>query len=201
LPKNANATHQIEKSQYFVVGCFGWISSAKRPKQVVRAFYEFRKFLSEQDQKRVELKFVGQLAEKHQDPQATSRKLGISQSVRVTGYVSKDRFLEEIRSTNLVVNLRFPSCGETSGTLSNSADFCKPTITSKYQAFAEVESRYRARISADAELEDIIHAMMQEFTIWKTQPADSNEAPKGSETSLHPPIQEVLLDAISQEFL
>lgn len=97
----------------FVVGSFGYITPSRRIGAVLRAFRRLRKALPSAryllvGEARVSASFdLGGTLGRHQ----------AKDWVRVTGFVDKETFLEYLSICDLCVNLRYPSAGETSGSL------------------------------------------------------------------------------------
>jgi glycosyltransferase involved in cell wall biosynthesis len=119
-------------------GVFGWVSKPKRIDSVIRAFAAALQTISHQERDFVELFVVGALPNNREhDPLGLSSSLGVSDRVKFFDYVPLTHFDELIDSCDLVFNLRFPSCGESSGTLERAVSAGVPIITSEYQAFAE----------------------------------------------------------------
>jgi len=182
------------QSEKFVVGCFGWIARSKRPRQVMTAFAEFVNTLPLDEQSCVELKFVGQLAEKSLSPIKIATSLKMTPLVRHLGYVPADVFRQEVASTNLILNLRYPSCGETSGTLFHAIEAGGRVILSDYQSFSEEPAVYHVSIDPDEEKNQIVDALKKEFRLWKigaNQKQDDMKALAKKSASL------VCLDVIS----
>lgn len=109
-----------------VIGFFGFLTSAKRAEVVLEAF----RIAREQDP-RLTLLVVGEPAP-NIDP-ATLEGEGIV----TTGYVGDDDFPRYYAVADRLVNLRYPSAGETSGTLIRAFDAGKPVAVSDYAQFAE----------------------------------------------------------------
>jgi glycosyltransferase involved in cell wall biosynthesis len=62
----------------------------------------------------------------------------LCEHVRVTGYVSEDEYESYMRCANLVVNLRYPSMGETSIALLRAMSLGKPCIVTNHAWFSEL---------------------------------------------------------------
>ena len=105
-----------------VIGIFGFLTSAKRAEVVLEAFRRA-------DDPRLALLIVGEPAPNIELP----RGVGIV----TTGYVSDDEFPEYYAAADRLVNLRYPSAGESSGTLIRALDAGKPVAVSDYAQFAE----------------------------------------------------------------
>src|SRR6185503_12035944 len=61
-----------------------------------------------------------------------------SEGIVTTGYVADDDFPAYYAVADRFVNLRYPSAGETSGTLIRAFDAGKPVAVSNYAQFAEL---------------------------------------------------------------
>jgi glycosyltransferase involved in cell wall biosynthesis len=73
---------------------------------------------------------------------------GILERVKVSGYIEgMDRFIEYIELSDIVINLRFPSAGETSGTMIRSMAQGKPVITYDLPTLIDIPEDALARIS------------------------------------------------------
>jgi glycosyltransferase involved in cell wall biosynthesis len=110
-----------------VIGLFGFLTSAKRAEIVLEAFREARA----QDD-RLALLIVGEPAP-NIDVAAVS-----TAGVVLTGYVADADFPAYYAAADRLVNLRYPSAGETSGTLIRAFDAGKPVAVSDYAQFAEL---------------------------------------------------------------
>lgn len=109
-----------------VIGLFGFLTSAKRGKVVLEAFREARK-----RNPSLTLLIVGEPA-----PDIDVPALG-GPGVIVTGYVADAEFPALYAAADRLVNLRYPSAGESSGTLIRALDAGKPVAVSAYAQFAE----------------------------------------------------------------
>lgn len=109
-----------------VVGFFGFLTSAKRAEVVLEAFRVAR----DRDPRLV-LLIVGEPA-----PNIDVARIA-REGVIATGYVPDDEFASYYAIADRLVNLRYPSAGETSGTLIRAFDAGKPVAVSDYAQFAE----------------------------------------------------------------
>jgi len=113
-------------SDHRVIGLFGFLTSAKRAEVVLAAFAEARG----RDQK-LRLLIVGEPA-----PNVDVDALA-GDGITFTGYVPDDEFAAYFGAVDRLVNLRYPSAGETSGTLIRAFEAGKPVAVSDYAQFAE----------------------------------------------------------------
>jgi glycosyltransferase involved in cell wall biosynthesis len=109
-----------------VVGLFGFLTSAKRSEVVLAAFAQARARES-----RLRLLVVGEAA-----PNVDIDALR-GDGITFTGYVEDAEFAAYFAAVDRLVNLRYPSAGETSGTLIRAFEAGKPVAVSDYAQFAE----------------------------------------------------------------
>ena len=110
-----------------VIGFFGFLTSAKRAEVVLEAFR-----IAREKQPRLALLIVGEPA-----PNIDVEQLR-GDGIVTTGYVADDEFPRYYAIADRFVNLRYPSAGETSGTLIRALDAGKPVAVSDYAQFAEL---------------------------------------------------------------
>ena len=110
-----------------VIGLFGFLTSAKRSEVVLEAFARARAADS-----RLQLLVVGEPA-----PNIDAAGLA-ADGVTFTGYVADEDFRDYYAAVDRLVNLRYPTAGETSGTLIRAFDAGKPVAVSDYAQFAEL---------------------------------------------------------------
>jgi len=109
-----------------VIGLFGFLTSAKRAEVVLAAFPNARS----RDAK-LRLLIVGEPA-----PNVDVDALR-GDGITFTGYVPDEEFAAYFAAVDRLVNLRYPSAGETSGTLIRAFEAGKPVAVSDYAQFAE----------------------------------------------------------------
>ncbi|HEV7765778.1 MAG TPA: glycosyltransferase family 4 protein [Thermoanaerobaculia bacterium] len=109
-----------------VIGLFGFLTSAKRAEVVLEAFNVARASVPN-----LALLIVGEPAP-NIDVNLLQRD-----GIVMTGYVADDEFPAYYAIADRFVNLRYPSAGETSGTLIRAFDAGKPVAVSNYAQFAE----------------------------------------------------------------
>jgi glycosyltransferase involved in cell wall biosynthesis len=109
-----------------VIGLFGFLTSAKRAEVVLAAFASARG-----RERQLRLLVVGEPA-----PNVDVDALH-GDGITFTGYVADDEFAAYFAAVDRLVNLRYPSAGETSGTLIRAFEAGKPVAVSDYAQFAE----------------------------------------------------------------
>lgn len=106
-----------------VIGVFGFLTSAKRAEVVLEAFRRA-------NDSRLALLIVGE--------PAPNLELPRGQGIVTTGYVADEDFPAYYAAADRLVNLRYPTAGETSGTLIRAFDAGKAVAVSDYAQFAEL---------------------------------------------------------------
>jgi glycosyltransferase involved in cell wall biosynthesis len=118
-----------------VIGFFGFLTSAKRAEVVLEAFHAARR-----RDPRLVLLIVGEPA-----PNIDAASLR-GDGVVTTGYVADEDFAKYYSVADRFVNLRYPTAGETSGTLIRALDSGKPVAVSDYAQFAELPDQCVCKI-------------------------------------------------------
>ena len=124
-----------------VIGLFGFLTSAKRAEVVLEAFAKARQQYS------VRLLVVGERA-----PNIDVAAFA-ADGVTFTGFVPDEEFPAYFAAVDRLVNLRYPSAGETSGTLIRALEAGKPVAVSDYAQFAELPDDCVVKIPFDGEVE------------------------------------------------
>ncbi len=118
--------------QHQVLGMFGFVTASKRPEVVFEAFASALR-----RDPRLRLLVVGQPAPNCDLPAIFSR-FGLDDSmVHTTGYVAEEEFDGYLAATDRVVNLRYPTAGETSGALLRIFAAGRPVAVSGLAQFLE----------------------------------------------------------------
>ncbi|MGZ4808785.1 MAG: glycosyltransferase, partial [Thermoanaerobaculia bacterium] len=145
-----------------VIGLFGFVTSAKRGEVVLEAFVRARRTNAG-----LRLLIVGECA-----PNISPADLE-HDGVVVTGYVPDDEFSSYYAVADRLVNLRYPTAGETSGTLIRALDSGKPVAVSDYGPFAELPGDCVVRIPLG---EGEVHALTEFFLADLPSPAAAQRA-------------------------
>jgi len=138
------------KREHRVIGFFGFLTSAKRAEVVLEAF----RIARERDP-RLELLIVGEPAPNIALPEG--------EGITTTGYVADEDFPKYYAAADRLVNLRYPSAGETSGTLIRALDAGKPVAVSDYAQFAELPDEIAVKIPFDREVEALADFFLRDI--------------------------------------
>jgi len=133
-------------SNKITIGCFGDVVPNKRLKTIIKAF---SKILNNTTTKNTKLIIVGNNSNKEYFKKLKQliNKLKIEQNIEFTGYVSEKKYNSILESTDICINLRYPSVGETSLCLLNILAYSKPCIVTKTGWYAELPDDVVIKIS------------------------------------------------------
>ncbi len=88
-------------------------------------------------------------------------EMGLGDRVRITGYTTEKDFFRYLKASDVIVNLRFPTAGETSGTLIRSLGAGKPVIVTDFGQFAELPDDVCLKVSAGPDEEKELYAKLR----------------------------------------
>ncbi|HMB53613.1 MAG TPA: glycosyltransferase family 4 protein, partial [Thermoanaerobaculia bacterium] len=164
----------------FLVGTFGYQNRSKRLDSLLAAFAVLRDRHPE-----ARLAVVGGV-----DP-----KLGLEEGsleagdgVDLVGRVDDlDRFLDWMRAVDVAVNLRWPSGGETSGTVIRLLGLGKPLVVTDAGSFAEIPAGCAARVPADESERERLAALLVAFADDPVLARDLGDAGRDFAHTAHAP--------------
>lgn len=116
----------------FLISTFGFINILKRVPTILEAI----KILVEEGYP-VQFFIGGLLIEPSLKIEEQIQSLGLSNNVIISGYLNDEEFDRCIRMSDIILNLRYPSLGESSGALMKALSYGKACLVSNYQQFAE----------------------------------------------------------------
>jgi glycosyltransferase involved in cell wall biosynthesis/SAM-dependent methyltransferase len=137
-----------------LIGIFGFLKPYKRIAESLRAF---RRLVRLVPQARMIL-----VGEPHAEfPLATMiRTMGLSANVRVLGFAPIEDFVGYLGACDIVLNLRYPTVGESSGTLLRSLGLGKAVMVSDVGSFQEFPEDVCLKVPVGAGEEDLIFEYM-----------------------------------------
>ena len=127
-----------------LVGCFGHLNMNKRIPQLLEAFALLRG-----RRPGARLLLVGEATERF-DLDRRVERLGLGPDVLIReSYVSEDRFWSLMAACDVLVNLRSPTMGETSGSVIRGLSLGKPMLVSDLGWFAELPDGVALKVPVD----------------------------------------------------
>ncbi len=133
-----------------LVGTFGFLKPYKRIAESLRAFRRLVRVVPD-----AKMILVG---EPHPEFALGSliRSLGLEPHVRVLGFTPIDDFMGYLDACDVVLNLRYPTVGESSGTLLRALGLGKSVLVSDVGSFREYPDDVVLKVPVDAHEEDLI---------------------------------------------
>lgn len=133
-----------------LIGIFGFLKPYKRIAESLRAFRRLVRLAPN-----VKMILVG---EPHPEfpVEQMIRSMGLSANVRVLGFVPIEEFVGYISACDIILNLRFPTVGESSGTLLRSLGLGKAVMVSNIGSFAEFPDDVCLKVPVGAGEEELI---------------------------------------------
>lgn len=132
-----------------LVGVFGHLKPYKRIKEALRAF---RRVVKELPEARMIL--VG-------EPHPEVRLDSLPPSVRVIGYAEIDEFVGYMAACDIVLNLRFPTVGESSGSLLRAMGLGKAVLVSDLGSFSEFPDDAVLKVPVDGREDEILYEYLR----------------------------------------
>src|SRR5450432_4325786 len=141
-----------------LVGIFGFLKPYKRIAESLRAFRRLVRLVPN-----ARMILVG---EQHPEfpVEPMIRSLGLSANVRVLGFAPIEDFVGYLGACDIVLNLHFPTVGESSGTLLRSLGLGKAVLVSDVGSFAEYPDEICLKVPVDATEEDTLFEYLNLLT-------------------------------------
>jgi glycosyltransferase involved in cell wall biosynthesis/SAM-dependent methyltransferase len=133
-----------------LVGVFGYLKPYKRIAESLRAFRRLVRLVPN-----ARMILVG---EPHPEfpIEPMIRSMGLSGHVRILGFAPIEDFVGYLGACDIVLNLRYPTVGESSGTLLRSLGLGKAVLVSNIGSFAEFPEDVCLKVPVGAGEEDLI---------------------------------------------
>ena len=140
-----------------LIGIFGFLKPYKRIAESLRAFRRLHRIAP-----KARLILAGEV---HPDLPLASmiRSLDLTDAVRVTGYVAADEFIGSMAACDIILNLRFPTVGENSGTLMRALGLGRPVLVSDVGSFRELPEDICMKVPVGKGEEDCIFEYLNLF--------------------------------------
>jgi len=139
----------------WVIATFGFVTQSKRIPAVLAAFKRLLAVVPN-----AMFLIVGEDHWKWSvAPLIEEMKLG--DKVRLTGYTTERDFFRYLKAVDVIVNLRFPTAGETSGTLIRALGAGKPVIVTDFGQFGELPDDICLKVTAGPGEEKELYARLR----------------------------------------
>jgi glycosyltransferase involved in cell wall biosynthesis/SAM-dependent methyltransferase len=134
-----------------LIGIFGFLKPYKRIAESLRAFRRLVRVVPD-----ARMILVGE-AHPELPLESMITSLGLSASVRHIGFAPIEDFNGYLSACDLVLNLRYPTVGESSGTLLRALGMGRAVIVSNVGSFAEYPDEICLKVPVDATEEDYLY--------------------------------------------
>ncbi len=136
------------RPEVYHISVFGFLGPNRRLTVLLRALASF----AQRDH--FQLDIYGTIESEEKIHQLVAR-LGLSDLVTLHGFVGEDRLDEALRRTDLVVNLRYPSMGEASGSQLHLWQYALPALVTRTAWYETLPENTVAFVRPEHEAEDI----------------------------------------------
>jgi glycosyltransferase involved in cell wall biosynthesis len=126
-----------------LIGCFGFLNMNKRIPQLLEAFASLRRH-----RPGARLLLAGSSGERF-DLGRHLERLGLVDGVERLDYVPEDRMWSLMAACDVLVNLRYPTMGETSGSVIRALSLGKALVVSDVGWFAELPDHVALKVPVD----------------------------------------------------
>ena len=126
-----------------LIGCFGFLNVNKRIPELLEAFASLRR-----ERPGARLLLVGGAGARF-DVQRRLERLGLTDGVERMDYVPEDRMWSLMAACDVLVNLRHPTMGETSGSVIRALSLSKALVVSDVGWFAELPDDAVLKVPVD----------------------------------------------------
>jgi glycosyltransferase involved in cell wall biosynthesis len=137
-----------------LIGCFGFLNMNKRIPELLEAFASFRR-----QRPGARLLLVGAAGERF-DVQRRLERLGLTEGVDRLDYVPEERLWSLMAACDVLVNLRYPTMGETSGSVIRALSLGKPLVVSDVGWFSELPDDVALKVPVDEREVEVIEAAL-----------------------------------------
>ncbi|MGE0641700.1 MAG: glycosyltransferase family 4 protein [Thermoanaerobaculia bacterium] len=141
-----------------LLGSFGFQTPIKRTEVAIRV-------LAEPGLEGVHLLIAGELSP-YSNYETLARELGVAERVHVTGYLPFEKLDAAIAATDLCLNLRYPTAGETSASLLRILAVGRPVAVSDYADFGDLPHEIALHVPlGDGEMESLAQALRERMAM------------------------------------
>jgi glycosyltransferase involved in cell wall biosynthesis len=126
-----------------LIGCFGFMNMNKRIPQLLEAFASYRR-----KRPGARLLLVGGSGERF-DVERRLERLGLTDGVERMDYVPEERMWSLMAACDVLVNLRYPTMGETSGSVIRALALGQPLLVSDVGWFSELPDDAVLKVPVD----------------------------------------------------
>jgi glycosyltransferase involved in cell wall biosynthesis len=148
------------EENYPIIGCYGFVNINKRLEVVIEVFKDIASLYP-----KAKLLIAGDMEAGYKRSLTDLvKKYGIYGNVAMTGYADEEAYKRYIACADIVVNLRYPTMGETSATLLDAMALGKPVVVSNIGSYIEYPDRCCWKVDVDADEKELLEAYLVELS-------------------------------------
>lgn len=164
-----------------LLGSFGFQTPIKRTEVVIRT-------LARPEMKEIHLVVAGEMAPSL--PLAeTARLAGVENRVHFLGFLPFDEFEDAIAATDICLNLRYPTAGETSASLLRILAVGKPSVVSDFAQSADLPSDVVVKVPLGEDEESALASRLAELLAHRDGLRDLGQAARDHVRRNHDPAR------------
>lgn len=145
-----------------LISAFGHIIPTKQYDFIIQNLAEAKFF----EHKKIKLAFVGEFRDKEHEKKITSliKKYNLQDKVVTTGFVDDEKYKEYLLASDVGINLRVDSRGETSRALLMNMAYALPSIVNDYATFSELphESVVKIKLNSNEEFVAALKLLLED---------------------------------------
>jgi glycosyltransferase involved in cell wall biosynthesis len=138
-----------------LISVFGFMNRNKKIELLADTFKKLQA-----DFPQIRLIIVGEI-----DGALKKHILEISEQIRITGYIPEKEYSQYLMISDIIVNLRYPTMGETSKTLLDAMGWGKPVIVTNIGSYKETPDNCCWKLDVDAFEEEILYQFLHELIV------------------------------------
>ncbi|MGB8452463.1 MAG: glycosyltransferase [Anaerocolumna sp.] len=152
---NDKLSNKIKRKENdLIIGCFGFVNANKRPEKVIEAVSNLIK-----KGHNLKLTFYGK--SDNEDINNIIKEKMLTDNIFITGYLDKGEYEIGLEMCDIIVNLRYPSMGESSGTLCEAFKYGKPVLVSNINQYKEFPDEVCWKVDVNEYEVALIEAMLE----------------------------------------
>ncbi|MDG0794532.1 glycosyltransferase [Cohnella ginsengisoli] len=147
------------KPDIFIFASFGYVTKVKRISAVLHVLNK----LKNNGYKNFAYLIVGEKEQGYDEIEQLVKKYKLQDECKLVGFVDLEVFKDYIKLSDVCINLRYPTQGETSASLLRILGYGKPAIVSNIGSFSEFPDDCTIKIRCESEKdegEDLFNAMV-----------------------------------------
>lgn len=146
--------------KYLEISCIGFVIGYKRVHVLLSVFQKLsEKYMN------IKLNVIGEFSPEMSILLNFVRENKLEDVVNFTGFCSEEILAQYWKNSDICVNLRYPSAGETSATLVTALAEGIPTIVSKYQTFDEFPDDVVLKVPLDSSEKSVLYAYLERLIV------------------------------------